>query len=154
HRLNPCVLLEHGKTVSLPVAKAEDHDGNYTVELDPVAKKAYVTAYFYRGKGLLDVDRKSKFDHALLAEQTFDLIANGFLRGGSIGYAILQSYPLDADYHLGIPPGQHLIKTLMLEASVVAIPANPLTVGKSLPTCSCGHRLSPRLVEAFDNWNG
>lgn len=149
HRKNPIVLLDHGKAVKLPVAKAEDPDtGAYTVFIDPVAKTARAKAFFYRG---------ADSEHALLCEQVFDLIYQKFLRGGSIGYHTVEAdhlppYNFDRD---GNPIGQHLKRILMLEASVVVLPCNADTVRKCLAMPKvCGKPMSPYLVKSLQPYAG
>lgn len=144
HRVNPIVLFDHGKSVSLPIAKAEDASGNYTVVIDPANQVATCKAYFYQCKEC-DSD-----DHAVFCEQLFDLVAKKFLRGGSIGYQIVQARELPPDYERGTPKGLHLLSTLMLEASIVVTPANMDTVRKALSMPKvCGKSLSPYLVKSL-----
>ena len=132
HRSNPVVLWEHGKAgVQLPIAMSEDPDTKqYTVELDPMAQEGWSFDYFYQGTGLEGTNKDDEYDHALFCEQVFHLIVKRFLRGGSIGYQIIEAQPLPPDFASGGPPvqGNDLIRVLKLEHSVVTIPANGLTV--------------------------
>ena len=153
HRLNPVVLFDHGKHVQLPVAMAEDPDtGAYTVELDPQAKTGKCRAFFYKGGKGLGVRPAKDYDHALFAEQVFDLLAKRYLRGGSLGYQIIhaKSLPPTALTMTEEATNLHLLSVLMLEASVVVMPANADTVGKALalPRC-CGKPLSGMLVKSL-----
>lgn len=117
HRMNPVVLFDHGKTNPLPIAKAEDPQGRYTVELDVANKQAWCTAWFYQGNT----------EQAKFSEQIFDMVVKGYLRGASIGYQVLRGSPMPYDYS-GQTTGTHLLRTLMLECSVVVMPANADTV--------------------------
>ncbi len=187
HKLNPVCLFDHGKNYVLPIAMAEEPETKlYTNLIDPSNKKAAVRAFFYQGpkggnssvwnneesgivvggaevsvKSLL-IDPKKEYEHATFCEQIFDLARKKFLRGGSIGYQVLRAVNLSANYDTGTPAGLHLLNTLMLEASLVVMPANMRTVlAKSYPTQIelarevlampkvCGKSLSPYLVKSF-----
>lgn len=142
HQLNPVVLYDHAKQVSLPVAKAEDPDTReYTVALDQVNQVATGKAFFYRGKGMQGVGREKEYDHAIFCQQLFDLICQRMVRGGSIGYQVIKALNLPSDYQTGTPSGLHLLSVLMLEFSAVVLPANGDTVRKAFPT-----------VESYDSW--
>lgn len=152
HRQNPVVLFDHAKTVALPIALAEDPESKaYTVSIDPVNKSASLIAHFYQGKGMGQrVKRSEEFDHALFCEQLFDLAAKRYLRAGSIGYQVVKAMPLRADYETGTPQGLHLLQVLMLEGSLVVMPANQDTVRKMLDLPQvCGKPLSPYLVKSL-----
>lgn len=169
HRLNPVCLYDHSKSVSLPCGLAAEYDevlgkydlSKYTNVIDPATKTATVTAFFYRGKGKEDLallspekvaayERSKEYEHALFCEQLFDMIVKGLIRSGSIGYSILHAKQLPPDYETGAPAGMHLLSVLMLEASVVVMPANMDTVRKALATpLMCGKRLSPYLVKSL-----
>lgn len=156
HRLNGIILLDHAKQVALPVALAENPDTReYTNYIDVANRTASAKGYFYKGDGSLGGDRSEEYDHALLCEQLFDLIAKRYVRGGSIGYQVIKAMPLPADPARGTPQGLHLLSVLMLEASIVVMPANMDTVRKalSLPTV-CGKRLSPVLVKSLEPYAG
>lgn len=75
HKKNPVVLWEHGFQLSLPIAKSEDPDGNYTVV--PGANRVLATSYFT--------------DEFLEAEQVFALVAKRLIRATSIRFQILKS---------------------------------------------------------------
>lgn len=143
HVKNPVVLLDHGKYVQLPVALAEDpHTHQYTVTLDPIGQVATVKAYFYQNH--------ADTAHGVLCEQIFDLMARRFLRAGSIGYQVIAAKELGPNYEAGIPKGLHLLSVLMLEASVVVMPANADTVRKALAMPRiCGKPMSPMLVKSL-----
>ncbi len=175
HRPNPVVLFEHGKQKDwmLPVAMAEDRDSHeYTVVLNLPAKKACLNAFFYQGCGEKELvtkgyptelkeDKDKEYKWAWFCEQLYHMMINRYIRGGSIGYQTIQAEAIPPDYQRGIPAGQHLIKTLQLEGSVVVMPANMDTVRKSysefydvvhkalcLPHC-CGKPIHPYLVKSL-----
>ncbi len=155
HRVNPIVLSDHGKGhhafAAWPIAKAEDRDtGEYTFQADPVARTAGLNAFFYQGKGMPSVDRKDEYEFATYCEQLYDLAAKRYIRGGSIGYSVIHAKSLQPDYERGIPAGLHLLSVLMLEGSLVVLPANQWTVAKmlALPRI-CGKPLSPYLVKSL-----
>lgn len=180
HRRNPICLLDHGKKVDMPLGMAcewDDETGQYdkskyTVRIDPESRQAWLNCFFYRGKnairdengnpvvnsGTKPHDRK-QYDHALYCEQIYDMAVKGMLSGGSIGYQVERATQLPADYERGTPAGMHLIAVLMLEGSLVVMPANQDTVRKSYGydeingvlcrgNC-CGKSLSPYLVKAL-----
>lgn len=129
HRLNPICLYDHGKAVTLPIGLAEDRKtSHYTVKLDPIDKVGILEAFFYQGKGLKGVDKTQEYDHAVFCEQLYDLAVQGYVRGGSIGYQVKAARELPADHTDGTPKGMHLLSTLMLEGSLVVMPANMDTV--------------------------
>ncbi len=162
HQQNAIVLFDHGKQVTLPIAMSYEWDDEkscydkdrYTVDLDLVNKQAVGEAFFYQGKGIksLSIDDAGKeYDHALFCEQLYDMSVKGLLRGGSIGYQVKQGNELPPDYHSGVPGGVHLLQVMMLEYSLVVLPANADTVVKVLSpgTRICGKRPSPYLVKSF-----
>lgn len=147
HRKNPICLYDHSKQVTLPIGVTEDPDTKeYTNYIDTVGKVASCETFFYqglRGDGIPN-------EHALFCEQLYDLMVQRLIRGGSIGYQVVHARELYPDYEKGIPKGLHLIQTLMLEASVVVMPANMDTVRKALALPQvCGKPLSPMLVKSL-----
>jgi len=151
HQRNPIVLFDHGKHVHEPIALAQDPvTKTYAVVIDPVSRSARANCFFYQGKGLAKTDPEHEYQHALFCEQLFDLIAQRYIRAGSIGYQIIASRDLPPEFDSGIPKGKHLLSTLMLECSAVVLPANGDTVRKllDLPTV-CGKPLSPYLVKSL-----
>jgi hypothetical protein len=133
HRVNPVVLFDHGKTVSLPVGLSEEPSTReYMVQIDPMNRSARAKAFFYQGKGAFNTEGKPDYEHAVFCEQLFDLIVKRYVRAGSIGYQVVQATPMPPDYYSGTPQGLHLQKTLLLEVSAVVMPANADTVRKSL----------------------
>lgn len=154
HRVNPIVLFDHGKQVQLPVALAEDPNGNYTVQIDPVARSARAVCHFYQGAkstGKTVIETGSQdYEHSLFCSQLFDLIAKRYIRAGSIGYQVIHAKGLAPDPARGTPQGLHLLTVLMLELSAVVLPANADTVRKMLDlTQVCGKPLSPWLVKSL-----
>lgn len=158
HKKNPLVLWDHAKTYDKPIALAAEYNEDsgqydidkYTVEIDPILRTAFVTAYFYRGKGMNGVEKAKDYEHSLFCEQIFDMMAKGLVRAGSIGYQVVDARELPPDYRTGTPKGLHLLKTLMLEASAVVLPANGDTVRKMLDMPkSCGKPLSPWLIKSL-----
>lgn len=163
HAQNPIVLYDHGKEVTLPVGTAE-HEGEYCIERDEQARTEGGWCHYYQGG--------QEGSHALFCEQLFDLQVKRLVRGGSLGYTITQAAKLPADPHSGTPEGLHLIRTKMLEFSVVVLPCNEDTVGKGyqredvlyrlgmqntareilcLPQV-CGKKLSHYLVKSLTPW--
>lgn len=164
HYKNPLGLFDHGKEVSIPIARAREDPkdpASYTFRIDAVNKKAGMEAFFYRGKEDCDPELGCKqYDHALFCEQTFDMADKGFLGAGSIGYQIINAEHLPQNYQTGTPQGLHLKNILMLEGSLVVLPANASTVAKHysardyITKCLTGGRIceknpSPYFVKAF-----
>ncbi len=156
HKINPIVLFDHGKGshkfCSWPIAKAEDDQtGEYTVNIDVVGKTASLNAFFYQGKSLPPGSPQTdQYEFGLLSEQLYDLAVKRFIRGGSIGYQVQAARELPPDYETGTPKGLHLLKVLMLEGSLVVLPANMDTVSKMLTGGKCcGKPLSPYLVKSL-----
>ena len=171
HRLNPISLLDHGKHQPIPIGLCAEWDEvaekydvhHYTVEIDQPAQTAWSNIFFYRGKGakslgadgamLMEGDSRKEHAHAILCEQTFHWLATGLLRGGSIGYAVITAKQLEPDYAKGLPQGLHLLSVMMLEASVVVMPANMDTTIKLLAMpLVCGKPTSPYLVKTLQQY--
>jgi hypothetical protein len=159
HRTNPLALLEHGRVTPLPIGMccARNERGQYDVsqyrvEIDPQQKVAKACLYFYQGgnKSL----GPGGDEHAIMCEQLFHMVAQKMLGCGSIGYVTLASTPLPPDFALGIPAGQHLLKTLLLEVSLVTLPANQDTARKCLDMRWCGHPTSPILKKSLERFTG
>lgn len=158
HITNPCVLFDHGKSLNLPIAMACAWDADagrydlskYGCYSDTVTKRAWADATFYQGRGMKGVEGQREFDHAVLCEQYYHMAVTGLVRGGSIGYQVKHATHLPADYERGTPQGLHLHSVLMLEASLVVMPANQDTVMKVLGTPRmCGKPLSPYLIKSL-----
>ena len=143
HVKNPVVLFDHGKTCAIPIALAETPDTKqYTVVKDEIAKIATCKAFFYQAH--------KDIEHARFCEQVFDMVAKRYIRAGSLGYVTTQGYPLAGDPAKGIPQGMHLQKVLLLEASIVIMPANMDTTLKMLSLNRvCGKPMSPVLVKSL-----
>lgn len=75
HESNPVVMFHHGKDHKLPIGKAEDADGNYTVRLVKARDGSDV---------LLGTTHFSQSDR--FANDVFGLVAEDILRGVSIGF--------------------------------------------------------------------
>lgn len=71
HEINPVVMFHHGKDHHLPIGKAEDPDGNYTVRLD--ARNRLVGKTYF--------SQSDRF-----AGDVFGLVAENILRGVSVGF--------------------------------------------------------------------
>jgi hypothetical protein len=175
HKKNPICLLDHGKQIPLPIARAREDpkdEESYTFRINPGEKTAGCRAYFYQGKENCDeVLGCKQFEHGILCHQLFHMAANGFLNSGSIGYQIISADPLPEDPYRGIPRGMHLQRILALENSLVVLPASQDTVGKSTNTDVypysakhleaweytqksriCGSPPSPYLIKAFSSF--
>lgn len=152
HRKNPIHLFDHGKTVSLPVGLVEDPEtGSYTGRIDFNSNTASDLVFYYQGKGIVGLDKTKEYDHALFCQQLFHLLAQRYIRAGSIGYQVLQAREIPPDYQRGIPKGLDLISVLKLESSTVVMPANADTVRKMLCLPEiCGKRMSPMLVKSLE----
>ncbi len=164
HRNNPVCLFDHGKGQGefdkWPIALAEDRDTKaYTVEIDATNRTARCNAFFYQGTGIKGAEREKEERFAIFCEQLYHLIAERFIRAGSIGYQVIKGLPLQPDYERGVPQGLHLLETLMLEASAVIMPANMDTVRKGWDVAReilclngvCGKPLSPVLVKSLQS---
>lgn len=156
HRKNACWLFDHGKSVSLPIGMALERDeqgrydtNKYTVDIDPVSQEASANVFFYQGKGM-GIDGAKEYSHGLFVEQLYHMLATKMLTSGSLGYSVVKALQLQPDYETGTPQGLHLLVTLMLEGSLVVLPANQDTVAKMLAMPSvCGKPLSPVLVKSL-----
>ena len=74
HETNPVVLFHHAKTHKLPIGKAEDRDGNYTVRLVKASDGDVLI-------GTTHFAQSNRF-----AQDVFGLVAEDILRGVSIGF--------------------------------------------------------------------
>lgn len=144
HIKNPVAYLDHFKTITLPIALCEDEAGNYTVELDPVQQIGTAVLFFYRGPKQRDssLPTSAVYEHQLVSEQVFDLAVQGFLRGGSFSYRIINAVPLPSG-------GLHLLQTELLEVSLVSLPANADTVREIQSKRWDGKRLVEPLQRAL-----
>lgn len=151
HKLNPIFLFDHAKTCVLPIGLFEDRETKeYTFEIDTISKTAGGWGFFYQGKGLGGVSGEDEYDHAKFCNQLFHMASQRVIRGASIGYSVTAARELPPDYERGIPKGLHLQNTLMLEGSLVVLPANADTVNKMLcDGVCCGEKLSPMLVKSL-----
>lgn len=154
HIKNPIVLFDHGKEVSRPIARARENPkdvDSYTFKIDAVNKSAGCRAYFYQGKDNCALTGGCQpGTHAQFCEELFDMAANGFIGAGSIGYQVISAEHMPPDYTSGTPQGLHLKKILMLEGSLVVLPASIDTVAKALTGGRILGRLpSPEFKAAF-----
>lgn len=132
HKINPIVGFDHFKSVAFPIGISESPEAKiYTVDLDVTNQVAYGTAFLYQGKGMPGVDRKEDYSHGVFVNQLFDLLKLKLIRGASIGYSVKSATEIPADHERGIPKGLNLLATILLEYSIVVLPANARTVVKS-----------------------
>ncbi len=176
HQKNAICLFDHGKHVVLPLgmAWARDSQGKYDPEqyfneIDVGSQKARLKCFVWQGNtedSFLELP--SGYDikysgggkeHALFCEQTFHMVCKRLLGSGSIGYQIIDGQEIPPDFQRGTPKGVHLRKVMMLEGSLVVLPANMDTVPKhkgfewvrevlAMPKM-CGKPLSPVLVKSL-----
>jgi hypothetical protein len=156
HRKNPISLFDHGKNVALPIGLTEDPETHaYTITVDVVNQFADMNTFFYQGKGIQGIDKQEEYDHAVFCEQLYHMLTKRLIRAGSIGYQVVAARELNPDYETGTPKGLHLLKTLMLEGSLVVLPANKDTVRKTLSMPKiCGKEISPILVKSLTPYAG
>lgn len=76
------------------------------------------TVYFYQRKR----------PHGKFCLELFDMVADGYVRGGTFGYIIIESTKLPKDLGNGHKFGLHLQKTILLEVSVGVNVANQTTI--------------------------
>lgn len=157
HMKNPLFLFDHGKEKKLPIGSFRERDtGVYTVQKDLVAGTMGGWGYFYQGKdadnlGNGKASKSEQYDHALFCEQTFDMAVKCLINGGSIGYQVKRAQEIPPDYERGTPKGLDLIATLMLEGSLVILPANMDTVNKFLmDNLCCGKTLDRVLYKNLE----
>lgn len=162
HQKNALVLFDHGKQIALPIGSCRNPEtAEYENHIDQAENRARLNCFFYQGKGIAGVSNSDEYNHAVFCHQLYDLYVKRFVKGGSIGYQIVKALPLQPNYETGTPQGLHLLSVLMLEGSVVVMPANMDTVGKSydgiqemarkilcLPNV-CGKPLAPVLVKSL-----
>lgn len=158
HAKNAIALFDHGKNVQLPIGMAYERDEQgrydrtrYTFVADPVSRQAGFKAYFWQGQyDIPGVDKAKQYDHATFCQQLFKMCDDGLLGAGSIGYQVIHAKNLQPDFDRGTPPGLHLLSILMLEGSLVVLPANGDTVRKMLAMPEvCGKPLSPYFVKSL-----
>ena len=104
HQKNPCVLLEH----QVPIGQAMDPAGVYTVRLEQ--NQASATTFFSQS--------------SLEAQQAFQLIDEGVLRGLSIAFKPLEFNQL-ADQPGNWFPPMKFLRVELLEYSHTVLPDNP-----------------------------
>ena len=137
HQSNPVVLYSHGMTLlTLPIGKAEDESGKYTVERDPKALRA--TTYF--SQSLPE------------AYELFGLAAEGILRGWSIGAVPIETQPRGPVDANGFGP--MLVKRCELfEYSLTPTPDNRMALTEMvLKSTTGGKPMSEVLLKSFQPW--
>jgi len=139
HRTNPVVMFHHGKTHKLPIGKAEDANGNYTVRLVKARD----------GEVLLGTTHFSQSNR--FAQDVFGLVAEDILRGVSIGFDPIDGE--DSFESLGPSPvlerdAMHFKAWKLLEYSHTPIGVNRDALTVAVQKALEGSRkLDPRLLE-------
>lgn len=133
HRANPVVMFCH-KLTEMPIAKAVDKDGAYTVRLD-ASGRLVGTAFFSQGNEL--------------AEETFKLYADGTCRGWSVTVLPKSSRIMQAV--VNGKRGSRVDKSELLEYSAAAIPVNPETLTARLSK-GFSAKIEPIMREVFKAW--
>jgi hypothetical protein len=132
HKLNPVVLLDHGKSYGLPIGITEDPDGNYTVIIDADAGEATQETFF---------DQKSEF-----VQQIYHLYCSKMLRGNSVQFKPLDYSILPADLKNGHRSGRHIKRCQLMEVSWTALPCNQEAVTSLISKGMIGSRpLEPQI---------
>lgn len=131
HRANPVVLYNHGAEGGLPVGKAQDDAGAYSVT--PEDGRVRSVTYFT--------------NKHLFSEQVFQLVEEGVLRGVSIGFLVKSAKQRDGLWGLDI------VASELLEYSHTPVPQNPEAlvdrVGKGV---LAGRPIEPSLLKSFTPW--
>lgn len=141
HMANPVVMFHHGKQHRLPIGKAEDPDGNYTVQNYKAQQGdlLFGTTYFAQSNAF--------------ANDVFGLIAEDVLRGVSIGFDPL--YHKDAVEELGESPildrpALHFKSWKLLEYSHTPIGVHPEALTAIVRKAEDGSRkMHPTLVRVL-----
>lgn len=138
HVTNPVVMFHHGKTHKLPIGKAEDPDGNYTVRLVKSADGPVLC-------GTTHFAQSNRF-----AQDVFGLVAEDVLRGVSIGFDPLDD--ADSIDELGPSPvlkrsALHFKGWKLLEYSHTPLGVNRDALTVAVHKAMDGsRRLDPRLL--------
>jgi hypothetical protein len=131
HAKSPCVFYDHALAhIKIPVGKAKDPQGNYTVTLLP----GKVVARTYFAQSIPE------------GEQVYRLIEEGILCGASIGFKPLEGYDLPVTSHFQQQAGMVLRRTELLEYSHTPIPDNPDCLVEALAK---SYLTSPILRKSF-----
>lgn len=138
HKPNPVVLYEHGLTEEIgtkAIARAADDDGAYQVIPEEFRLRSY--SHF-----------SEKFE---FSEQLFELYAEGFLKGLSIGII-----PTEIEVRRDLPPeggwpGLLIKRCKLFEYSFCSVPDNPQAladkiIGKGL---ICGRTVLPGILKSL-----
>lgn len=135
HIRNPLALFDHGKEISRPIGRCRQDPkdvSSYTFKIDAVNKKAGARCFFYQGlNDCATTGECPTGTHSHFCLELFDMASRGLIGSGSVGYQVISGSPLQPDYVSGLPQGLHLQKILLLEVSLVVLPANARTVGKN-----------------------
>jgi hypothetical protein len=117
HRRNPVVFFNHFRPRSeptvfaLPVGKAENHNGEYTVKLLRDPDRLVATTYF---------SQKTPVAGAI-----FSLYAEGILRAWSIGVKPLEQRPrTNTQRAVGMSLPAHVLRSELVEYSAVGVGSN------------------------------
>jgi phage head maturation protease len=141
HERNPVVLLDHGKYYPLPIGVTRTPEGLYTVEVDPIAGEVWQTTHF---------SQKSQ-----VAEQVFALIAEGVMRGNSIGFRMVEADHLQPDMERGFQrnkdgdAGKLIKRSELVECSWCGVPVNPEAARAAVGKSWCGKSLADPIRNAF-----
>lgn len=140
HRANPIVFLNHGIVggipgMALPVGRAMDPGGNYSVRYDKASDLLLARTYF---------DQNSA-----TAAEVFRLFDDDILRGFSIGFL-----PVRVKKVLDKLPGRqragyHIDRWELLEYSAVCVPSNPAALRVKLQK-GFGPNVSPMLKSVLE----
>lgn len=135
HVKNSIIGFDHFKNIHLPIARSRRDPkdiSSYTFKIDVLAKTAGARIFFYQGQSNCGLTGSCKSGtHSQFCGEIFDMACQGFVGSGSIGYSVISGESLAPDYMSGLPQGLHLKKILLLEISLVVLPANMDTVGKT-----------------------
>lgn len=110
HQANPVVFFDHGMDLTIPIAKSEDADGNYTLR---VADKGIEADSFF------DQDVRE-------SAQIYSLVKSGILRAASVHIGEIEAEQRSRGS--GNRPGLLIKSCSLYEWSWVGIPDNPKAV--------------------------
>jgi hypothetical protein len=111
HRRNPQAFLDHGRWCKWSMGLDQNPaTKQYTVEIDENRGMAFATAYI----------------PSIVPEhdQVYEFYKAGILQSGSVGFLTIQEDLLPPVRSEGIPRGKHLIRTKLVETSLVFLPMN------------------------------
>ncbi len=137
HRLNPVVMLDHGRRYPLPIGINRTPEGLYTVYYDPDLDEIRQTTRF---------SQKTQMGH-----QVYGLIDEGMLNANSLGFQTITATPMGRAKPDG-KPAMNVKTSWMLESSWTALPVNPEAVRKAIEMKWDGKALLPELVSVLEPW--